>query len=167
MAPALTAPADVVRAPAFNVGTEKNNRSVAQIAQAVPGSVLEITGQTGRDTRSYRVDFSRAREQLGFEATWSIPDGAAELAREFVERVLTQDAFENTFTRLAALKRRQQEGTLDSNIRVVPYFRRFPDRRNRFRSLIERTVSLTVLSAKRKPLAFDVIRSLVSLPACR
>lgn len=121
---ALVAPADVVRAQAFNVGTEMNNCSVAQIAQdaveAVPGSILEITGQTGHDPRSYRVDFSRAREQLGFEATWSIPDGAAELARELVDRGLTDDAFESTFTRLAVLKRRQQEGTLDADMRVVP-----------------------------------------------
>ena len=104
---ALAAPADIVRARAFNVGTEMNNWTVAQIAQAaveaVPQSVLEITGQTGHDPRSYRVDFSRAREQLGFEATWSIPDGAAELAKEFVDRGLTQNAFQNTFTRLAVL----------------------------------------------------------------
>jgi len=123
VAAGLTAPADVVRARAFNVGTEMNNWSVAQIAQAaadaVPGSVLEITGQTGHDPRSYRVDFSRAREELGFEATWSIPDGAAELAREFLDRGLTHDAFENTFTRLAVLKRRQEEGSLDADMRVV------------------------------------------------
>lgn len=120
---ALGAPAEAVRARAFNVGTELNNWTVAQIAQAaaeaVPGSRVEITGETGPDPRSYRVDFSRARRELGFEATWSIPDGAAELAREYFDRGLTQDAFENSFTRLAVLKRRQQEGTLDSYIRVV------------------------------------------------
>ena len=120
---ALAAPADVVRARAFNVGAEMNNWTVAQIAQAavkaVPGSCLEITAQAGHDPRSYRVDFSRAREQLGFQATWSIPDGAAELAREFFDRGLTQDGFENSFSRLVVLKRRQQDGTLDPYMRVV------------------------------------------------
>jgi len=119
----LAAPADIVRARAFNVGTEMNNWTVAQIAraaaEAVPGSRVEITGQTGHDPRSYRVDFTRAREQLGFHATWSIPDGAAELAREFLDRGLTQDAFENSFTRLAVIKRRQQEESLDPHMRVV------------------------------------------------
>ena len=73
----LDAPAEVVRARAFNVGTEKNNRTVAEIAaavvDAVPGSVLEITGEAGNDPRSYRVDFSRARKELGFEAELDDP----------------------------------------------------------------------------------------------
>ena len=62
---ALAAPADVVRGRAYNVGSERNNRTVAEIAQAVvdavPTAKLAITGETGNDPRSYRVDFSRAR----------------------------------------------------------------------------------------------------------
>ena len=118
----LAAPADVVRARAFNVGTEKNNRTVAEIAQAVveavPGAELEITGEAGNDPRSYRVDFSRARKELEFEAQWSIPDGAQQLAKEYRDRGLTQDAFDNKFTRLAVLNRRQKAGELDASMRV-------------------------------------------------
>ncbi len=118
----LAAPADVVRARAFNVGTEKNNRTVAEIAQsvieAVPGSTLEITGEAGNDPRSYRVDFSRARKELDFEARWTIREGARQLAAEYTERALTQHAFDNSFTRLAVLNRRQAEGSLDGNMRV-------------------------------------------------
>lgn len=119
---ALAAPADVVRARAYNVGTETNNRTVADIAQAVidavPGSTLNITGEAGNDPRSYRVDFSRARKELGFEAKWSIPDGARQLFAEYTERGLTQEAFDQKFTRLAVLNRRQAEGTLDGQMRV-------------------------------------------------
>ncbi|GAA1332183.1 NAD-dependent epimerase/dehydratase family protein [Pseudonocardia xinjiangensis] len=118
----LAAPADVVRARAFNVGTEKNNRTVAEIAQAVveavPGAELEITGEAGNDPRSYRVDFSRARKELEFEAAWSIPDGTEQLAKEYRARGLTQDAFDNEFTRLAVLNRRQKAGELDESMRV-------------------------------------------------
>ena len=120
----LAAPADVVRARAFNVGTEKNNRTVAEIAEAVveavPGAELEITGEAGNDPRSYRVDFSRARKELEFEAKWTIPDGAQQLAKEYRERGLTQDAFDNKFTRLAVLNRRQKAGDLDASMRVQP-----------------------------------------------
>jgi nucleoside-diphosphate-sugar epimerase len=120
---ALGAPADVVRARAYNVGTETNNRTVADIAQAVidavPGSTLNITGEAGNDPRSYRVDFSRARKELGFEARWSIPDGARQLFAEYTERGLTQEAFDQKFTRLAVLNRRQQAGELDGNMRVL------------------------------------------------
>jgi nucleoside-diphosphate-sugar epimerase len=119
----LAAPADVVRARAFNVGTEKNNATVAQIAEAVveavPGSVLEITGEAGNDPRSYRVDFSRARKELDFEASWTIADGAAQLAEQYRARGLTQDGFDNRFTRLAVLNRRQAVGELDSTMRPV------------------------------------------------
>ena len=120
---ALAAPADVVRARAYNVGTEGNNRTVADIAQAVidavPGSTLNITGEAGNDPRSYRVDFSRARKELGFEAKWSIPDGARQLAAEYKERGLTQQAFDEQFTRLAVLNRRQAAGELDAKMRVL------------------------------------------------
>ncbi|WP_055532773.1 NAD-dependent epimerase/dehydratase family protein [Streptomyces graminilatus] len=120
---ALTAPADVVRGRAFNIGTEDNNRTVAEIAEAaaaaVPGSVVEITGETGNDPRSYRVDFTRARTELGYRARWSIPEGAAQLAREYRERGLTRTAFEHDFTRLAVLGHRRSEGSLDATLRVV------------------------------------------------
>ncbi|MEU7146048.1 SDR family oxidoreductase [Nocardia sp. NPDC046473] len=120
---ALAAPADVVRGRAFNIGTEQNNWTVAEIARAaaaaVPGSVLEITGATGPDNRSYRVDFSRARTDLGFEATWTVAAGADQLAAEFRGRGLTADQFEHSFTRLAVLERRQREGSLDREMRVV------------------------------------------------
>lgn len=119
----LAAPADVVRARAFNVGTERNNRTVAEIAQAVvdavPGAELDITGEAGNDPRSYRVDFSRARDELGFEARWGIPEGAEQLAKEYRNRGLTQDDFDQRFTRLAVLQARQSAGTLDESLRVI------------------------------------------------
>lgn len=118
---ALDAPADVVRGRAYNVGTERNNRTVAEIAaavvEAVPRAELLITGETGNDPRSYRVDFARARKELGFEARWTIPEGAAQLAREYRARGLTQEAFDRRFTRLAVLRARQDAGELDATLR--------------------------------------------------
>ena len=90
---ALEAPIDKVHCAAYNVGTESNNLTVAEIAQSVvdvvPGAKLLITGETGSDPRSYRVDFSAFRHALGFEAAWSIPDGAAELYKEYISAGLT------------------------------------------------------------------------------
>lgn len=119
----LAAPADVVRGRAFNVGTEENNRTVAEVAEAaadaVPGSVLRITGERGADPRSYRVNFGRARAELGFHARWSISAGARQLAEEYRLRGLTQVAFDEEFTRLAVLRRRQREGSLDRFMQLV------------------------------------------------
>ena len=74
--------------------------------------------ETGNDPRSYRVDFARARKELGFEAAWTIPDGANQLAREYRERDLTREQFDQRFTRLAVLAARQKAGELDDTMRV-------------------------------------------------
>lgn len=119
----LTAPRETVSCRAYNVGTEANNLTVAQIAEevvrAVPKSELSITGESGADPRSYRVDFSRARAELGFEAIWTVADGAVELARAYTRNGLTLNDFEKRFVRLAELQRLQSEGLLDETMRRV------------------------------------------------
>jgi hypothetical protein len=96
---------------------------VAEIAdavvEAVPGSTLVITGESGADPRSYRVDFSAARSALGFEAEWTIPAGARELYQNYVVDRLTSDDFEHRFTRLNRLKVLQQDNRLDESMRRV------------------------------------------------
>ena len=81
---ALAAPRDAVHGRASTSApsrtTARSPRSPQAVVEAVPGSKLAITGETGDDPRSYRVDFSRARKELGFEAGWTIPDGANQLA---------------------------------------------------------------------------------------
>ncbi|AWT56798.1 NAD-dependent epimerase/dehydratase family protein [Mycolicibacterium smegmatis] len=120
---ALEAPLDKVHCVAYNVGTEANNLTVAEIAQAVvdvvPGAELLITGETGADPRSYRVDFSAFRNALGFEASWTIPDGAAELYKEYTSAGLTSHDFVNKFTRLPHLETLRNTGILDDTMRRV------------------------------------------------
>ncbi|MEU8173302.1 SDR family oxidoreductase [Microbispora hainanensis] len=121
-AAALVAPREAVHAKAFNVGTELNNVTVAEIAQhvveVVPGSTLLITGETGADPRSYRVDFSRIRAALpGYAARWTVKDGAVELYDAYQAHGLTAADFAERFTRLAWLSRRRAAGTLDGTLR--------------------------------------------------
>lgn len=122
----LTAPADVVSCRAYNIGSEANNVTVEQIARrvadSVPGSRVDITGETGADPRSYRVDFARARAELGFEAAVSVADGAVELADAYTRHGLTAADFEHTFTRLARLAHLQGAGKLDETMRRVSEF---------------------------------------------
>ena len=120
---ALEAPIHNVHCAAYNVGTESNNLTVAEIAQAVvdvvPGAKLLITGETGSDPRSYRVDFSAFRHALGFEAAWSIRDGAAELYKEYVSAGLTAEDFAKKFTRLPHLQALRDCGVLDESLKRV------------------------------------------------
>lgn len=121
-AAALVAPREAVHATAFNVGTEDNNVTVAEIAeevvQAVPGSRLRITGEAGADPRSYRVDFSRFRAAVpGFDCEWSVKRGAVELVAAYQRFGLTRHDFERRFTRLARLRDRRDAGEVDDTLR--------------------------------------------------
>jgi nucleoside-diphosphate-sugar epimerase len=120
---ALEAPISKVHCAAYNVGTESNNLTVAEIAQSVvdvvPGAKLLITGETGSDPRSYQVDFSAFRDAVGFEAVWTIPDGAAELYKEYISAGLTGDDFAKKFTRLPHLETLRATGVLDESMRRI------------------------------------------------
>lgn len=116
-AAALVAPREAVHVKAFNVGLEQNNLTVAQIAaeaaEAVPDSKVVITGETGPDPRSYRVDFSRIREAMpGYLPRWTVKAGAIELANAYQRYDLGQQDFQRRFTRLAWLSQRSAGGSI-------------------------------------------------------
>ena len=120
---ALTAPKEAVHGKAFNIGTERNNVTVEEIArevvEAVPGSTLRITGEAGSDPRSYRVDFSAFRAAVpGFECDWSVKDGAVELIEAYRRHGLTERGFKHLFTRLARLSDRTAAGEVDETLRL-------------------------------------------------
>jgi nucleoside-diphosphate-sugar epimerase len=123
-AQALVAPREAVHNKAFNVGGESNNLTVAEIAaeavEAVPGAKLVITGEAGADPRSYRVDFSRIRAALpGYQARWSVKEGAVELIEAYRRWGLTAGHFAHRFTRLARLSDRRGAGTIGDDLRPV------------------------------------------------
>jgi nucleoside-diphosphate-sugar epimerase len=121
---ALEADRAAVHAKAFNVGSAAENYTVREIAEtvaaAVPDSRLAITGQTGPDPRSYRVDFSRISRQLpAFAPTWSIVDGAQELLDAYRRHGLTAELSSGRFTRLAWIAAQQDAGSLGADLRPV------------------------------------------------
>ncbi|MGI5424358.1 NAD-dependent epimerase/dehydratase family protein [Streptomyces sp. CA-179760] len=119
---ALTAPREAVHDRAFNIGSETNNVTVAeiaeQVAEAVSGSKVVITGENGADPRSYRVDFSRFRSAVpGFDCEWTVKRGALELADAYREHGLTKEDFDRRFTRLAVLRAASDAGAVDATLR--------------------------------------------------
>jgi nucleoside-diphosphate-sugar epimerase len=120
----LLAPREAVHGRAFNVGTEENNRTVAEIAQevaaAVPGSQVVITGENGADPRSYRVDFSRIHAALpGYAARWTVKAGAVELADAYRRFDMSKDDFDRRCVRLAHIAERRAAGGIDGTLRPV------------------------------------------------
>lgn len=120
---ALVAPIDRVHCAAYNVGSETDNVTVAQIAdavaEAVPGSEVLITGESGPDPRSYRVDFSAMRKAFGDNVVrWTVPEGADELYRAYLAYGMTSHAFTQRYTRLAHLEMLRNRGLVDDTLRV-------------------------------------------------
>jgi nucleoside-diphosphate-sugar epimerase len=115
----LIAPADVVRGQVFNVGQNGENYRVREIAAIIaaefPGCEV-TTGPSGKDNRSYRVNFDKIQNQLpGFRCQFSARDGARQL-RQLFERIgFTDEMFKyRAFTRLKQLQYLQKTGQVDS-----------------------------------------------------
>lgn len=123
---AVTAGREAIHARAFNIGRDDNNLTVAGIAALVqaqvPGSRLVITGETGADPRSYRVDFSRAHRELpGFRPQWTVAMGCAEVDRWLVEREIDAAGFQSRrYVRLKQLQYLQGAGQVDADLRRLP-----------------------------------------------
>jgi nucleoside-diphosphate-sugar epimerase len=122
----LTAPADLVRGEAFNIGADSENYQVRDLGEVVrtvfPDCVVEYADDAGPDPRSYRVDFGKlARTLPDFRTSWTAADGARELLAAFSDARLTSAEFtSDKYTRLLRLQHLASEGRLSPDLRWVP-----------------------------------------------
>ncbi len=120
---AAEAPRSIVHGQAFNIGRNDANYQVRDIANAVaaafPNARLDITGETGGDLRSYRVDFSKALSSLpGFVPIWTLEKGVDEIARWLKEGSLRDNTFDSRlFIRLKQLNHCIESGVVDQTLR--------------------------------------------------
>jgi len=122
-AEALVAPRDAVHNQAFNVGANDENYQVRDLAEIVKslvaGSEVHLTGETGPDPRSYRVDFSKIGAALpSFTCRWTARRGAEQMYRAVRDINLTLDDFQGRrYIRLAQLRSLIDGGQLDGELR--------------------------------------------------
>lgn len=94
---ALRADRETVHALVVNVGSDENNYTVREIAEAVANEFTgcELTfGPPNGDERSYRVAFGLIREIFpDFSTDWDIAAGAAQLHRVFAQISLDPETF--------------------------------------------------------------------------
>jgi nucleoside-diphosphate-sugar epimerase len=119
----LEAPREVVHGQAFNVGADRNNyqvRDLAQIAsETVAGCAIEYAGSGDPDPRSYRVDFGKLASAFPeLEVRWDARAGAGELRDAYRSAGLTLAAFQgDRFNRLNRLNALLEQGALDAELR--------------------------------------------------
>lgn len=107
----------------FNIGRTADNFRIVDVAGMVADLVdcptVRFCENACRDTRTYRVDFSRAEQSLpGFDPAWSVPEGVLDLHRAVRSRGLTVAEFEGArFSRVATIRDMMDRGQLDAGLR--------------------------------------------------
>jgi len=118
---ALRADRQTVHSLVVNVGSDENNRTVREIAEAVsvefPGCELTF-GPPSTDNRSYRVAFGKIHEVFpDFHATWDIAAGAAQLHRVFQTIAMEPETFHGRgHTRLKQIEYLLKTGQVDERL---------------------------------------------------
>ena len=119
----VDAPRELVHAEAFNVGADRDNYQVRQLAEivrdTVPDCEVEFAGTGDPDPRSYRVDFGKfASTFSAFRFEWDAERGAEELHEAYRRAGLTLADFEGPrFVRLRRLSELRADGSLDPDFR--------------------------------------------------
>src|SRR5579884_940674 len=80
---ALDAPLSSVQGRVFNVGSDAQNYTIAEVgrlvASMVPDARLIETNLPDSDRRNYRVSFAKIRDELGFAPRWTLETGVAQV----------------------------------------------------------------------------------------
>ncbi|MBN1384711.1 MAG: NAD(P)-dependent oxidoreductase [Elusimicrobia bacterium] len=119
----IEAPAEKIHNQVFNVGRNKENYQVKDIAryvqEIVPNCRIEILNQTGSDERTYRVDFSKIEKVLPqFKPCCDVHMGIEELYRAYKDNGLTkEDLMSNKYFRVRWIKNLIEAGKVDSNLK--------------------------------------------------
>ena len=117
----LEAPTEAIHNEIFNVGENRQNYRVREIAEIV-GEVFtgcEVTfGSLDGDNRSYRVTFDKIHDRLpDFQCEWSALSGAQQLRRIFERIDMGGETFDyRAFTRLKQLRYLMGTGQVDDDL---------------------------------------------------
>jgi len=104
----IESPEDSVKGEIFNVGNNNDNYRVHEIAEKVeeivPNSEIEFSNNSNKDSRSYKVDFDKIKNNLGYKTIWSLEKGIKQLHECFEKEKFTENDFsDRKFYRLKQL----------------------------------------------------------------
>lgn len=88
---ALEAPEEIVSGETFNVGSAEQNYQIFDLARRIAEAIgipFDYEWYGLPDHRSYRVDFSKIKEKLGFEPEYNAEMGAVEIWKALKDRVI-------------------------------------------------------------------------------
>lgn len=119
----LEAPIELVHNEAFNVGQNRENYQIRDMAnmvkKIVPGCEIEYTHEHGSDSRTYKVNFDKISTKLKdfFHPKWNIEKGIVQLYKAYKAHGLSYEEFIGTkYTRLHQLRKLIEHKRLDKNL---------------------------------------------------
>ncbi|MEE8413313.1 MAG: SDR family oxidoreductase [Dehalococcoidales bacterium] len=119
----LEAPVEAIHNQAFNVGQNRENYQIKDMAEVVksivPDCEIEYTYEHGSDSRTYKVSFDKITTRLQgyFNPQWDIEKGVGQLYEAYKAHGLTLEEFTgNRYIRLNQLKILVNEQKLDSDL---------------------------------------------------
>ncbi|MFC1952755.1 NAD-dependent epimerase/dehydratase family protein [Chloroflexota bacterium] len=119
----MEAPLDVIHNQAFNVGQNKENYRIKDMAEVVknivPGCQIEYTYEHGSDSRTYQVNFDKISTVLKeyYKPVWDIEKGVWQLYKGYQAHGLTLEEFTgNRYIRITQLKDLVNEGKLEKDL---------------------------------------------------
>lgn len=119
---ALKSPAQEVSGEFFNVGSNDNNYTVREVAERIekiiPKSKIEYAKEVNKDTRSYKVNFDKIRDKLGYKTKWNLEDGIGQIYDTIKKKGFTAEDFKNkAFHRVAYIRWLLEKGILDADLK--------------------------------------------------
>ncbi len=118
----IEAPAERVNKEAFNVGMNSENFRIKEVAhmvgEVIPGCEIIITGEHGSDSRSYRVNFDKIKNQLPeFKPVWTLKKGIKQVYEYYQKYKLTDEKFQKRyFVRLKQVKYLMDSGVVNKDL---------------------------------------------------
>jgi len=106
----IEAPKDSVNKQCYNVGQSEENFQIKDIAkmvgEVVPDCEVVITGEHGSDSRSYRVNFDKIKNELpNFKPKWTLKKGIEEVYEAYKKYGMDDEKFNGkAFIRLKELQ---------------------------------------------------------------
>ena len=113
---------EIIHNQAFNVGQNKENYQIKDMAnvvkKVVPGCEIEYTYEHGSDSRTYKVSFDKISTKLrGFSPGWDVEKGVRQLYEAYKAHGLTLEEFTgNRYIRLNQLKTLVEQDKLDNDL---------------------------------------------------
>jgi len=100
----------------------KENYKVIEIAEKIkkiiPNTELEFSKQASKDKRSYKVNFDKIKNELGFVPSWKLEDGIKQVYNALLEKQFTEKSFKDkTYFRVTYLKWLLENKTINSSLR--------------------------------------------------